>query len=56
MALSCLDAWEARQFDNGLIDATYKVNWLKGQDICNQAQGAEAFFDAYLVLKENNLS
>jgi hypothetical protein len=55
MAIGCLDAWAARQLDNGLIDATYQVNWLVGQDICNQAQGAEAFFNAYLLLKEHNI-
>lgn len=54
-ALRCLDSWAEQQLANGLIDVAQYVSWFHSQDMSNQAQGAEAFFEAYLLLKKHGI-
>lgn len=54
-AVRCLDTWASRQLENGLIDVASEIQWYSSQDIANQAQGAESFFNAYILLKENGI-
>lgn len=55
MALRCLDAWMLKQLDTGLLDVASEVDWIKFQDVANQAQGAESYMEAYILLKENGI-